>query len=273
MNSFQQRALSAVAAVAAVIALLYFAEKRGMQILICFGVVVGTRELISMLFKDVRSRSSRVIFYILSVLIFALSSLNLAMSGAIFACVAVVFSLLTLLIQNKFENLQELADFQAKSLLGFFYVGLLPSFAMQILELPQGIGWFLTLMAVVLCGDTGAYLSGWAFGKHKLMPMVSPKKTIEGAIGGLFSSMIAGAVAAHYLGQPTLPMALLALAAGIVGQFGDLFESLLKRVADVKDSGQFMPGHGGILDRIDGVLFASPVMLIGGYFLSRAPSF
>lgn len=269
MTPFQTRLLSAIGAVLTIIGLLYAFGSHGMRLLISVGVLIGAWELIGVLFKDLRSRSSRVLFYALAVLMFALSSYNLALSGVYFACIAIAFSLMSLLIQRKFSSLDELFSFQTKSILGFFYIGLLPSFAMQLVNLPNGVAWFLTLLAVVFCGDTGAYLTGMFLGKTKLMPSISPKKTIEGAAGGLVASVIAGIVAAQYVDQPALPMAVLALFTGMIAQFGDLFESLLKRVADIKDSGQIMPGHGGILDRIDGVLFASPIMLLGAYALSH----
>jgi phosphatidate cytidylyltransferase len=96
------------------------------------------------------------------------------------------------------------------------------------------------------------------------MPQISPKKTIEGSIGGLFGSCLAAGL--FHLKLPHIPLpALICLgfAVGLVGQMGDLFESMLKRVANQKDSGSLMPGHGGVLDRLDGVLFAAPVMFAG----------
>lgn len=102
------------------------------------------------------------------------------------------------------------------------------------------------------------------------MPLISPKKTVEGAIGGLVFSMIAGLCLASYLPHvPQIHLIIVSLAAAIAGQFGDLFESQLKRVAEVKDSGGIMPGHGGILDRIDGVLFASPIIFFAAIVLEH----
>lgn len=104
--------------------------------------------------------------------------------------------------------------------------------------------------------DTGAYFAGRAFGKHKLYEAVSPKKTVEGALGGLAGAAVGGAVASlTFLRSLPLPHAVaLALVAGALGQAGDLGESLLKRSTGIKDSGGILPGHGGILDRIDALL-------------------
>lgn len=119
----------------------------------------------------------------------------------------------------------------------------------------------LTLLAIVFLGDTGAYFAGKALGRHKLYPAISPKKTIEGSIGGL-SASVAGAACCSLWLIPQVPlweaMALGALC-GSVAQVGDLAESLFKRASQTKDSGKLLPGHGGMLDRIDGVLFAAPV--------------
>jgi phosphatidate cytidylyltransferase len=153
--------------------------------------------------------------------------------------------------------------YQAASVLGFVYVGLFSSYAYRLLDLNHGLIWFSFLLAVVFAGDIGAYLVGVLIGKHKINPRFSPKKTWEGSIGGLISSLIAGFVYSQFLPQIQLNTLLItALCAGFVAQFGDFFESLIKRVADVKDSGNLMPGHGGVLDRLDGVLFASPLILI-----------
>jgi len=120
--------------------------------------------------------------------------------------------------------------------------------------------WILYVLAVVWGGDTAAYFAGRAFGKHKLHPKVSPKKTIEGAIGGLVGSVGVGLlmVALLELPLPAWKTALFAVAGGALAQLGDLTESLVKRACGVKDSGTLLPGHGGMLDRVDGVIFAFP---------------
>jgi phosphatidate cytidylyltransferase len=134
-------------------------------------------------------------------------------------------------------------------------------------SVPNGHRWLLAALLVVWAADTGAYFVGRKFGKHKLAPRVSPNKTIEGLIGGVVAGVSVGVIAAYYLaGAPLaqLPaVALVALIAVLFSVIGDLFESLLKRHAGVKDSGHLIPGHGGILDRIDGVLAALPVFALG----------
>ena len=117
----------------------------------------------------------------------------------------------------------------------------------------------LALFAIIWVGDTAAYYGGRSFGRHLLAPKVSPRKTIEGAIAGLIGSIGAGLAGAYFLGEPPLPFAGISAATAIAGQLGDLAESVLKRSAGVKDSSSILPGHGGILDRLDSLFFAAPL--------------
>lgn len=121
--------------------------------------------------------------------------------------------------------------------------------------------WLLFALLVNWAGDTGAYFAGRAFGKHKLAPVVSPKKTWEGAVASVVASVV---VAGGYVLKlipdvPAVHVVVLAILANIAGQLGDLVESTMKRGAGVKDSGAILPGHGGFLDRVDSTLFALPV--------------
>lgn len=120
--------------------------------------------------------------------------------------------------------------------------------------------WILYVLGVVWFGDTGAYFAGRALGRHKLHPKVSPKKTIEGAVGGIVASVGGGYLLVVILDLPLPPWKALTFAAvgGALAQLGDLAESLVKRACGVKDSGTLLPGHGGMLDRVDGVIFAFP---------------
>jgi phosphatidate cytidylyltransferase len=126
---------------------------------------------------------------------------------------------------------------------------------------------YLLLVAVVgpWISDAGAYFAGLLFGRHKLFPSLSPKKTVEGAIGGLLVTTVAVGFFAHgFLGLGFTEAALWGVVVSILSQAGDLFESLLKRLLDLKDLGNVLPGHGGILDRIDSLLFTAPAI----YYLS-----
>jgi len=148
--------------------------------------------------------------------------------------------------------------------LGAVYVGGLLSMYPRTLLLPRGEHWVLLGILAVAAGDTMAYFTGRAVGRRKLAPSISPNKTVEGAVGGLLGSVGCSVLYAHGFlpGVPAGYAAAAGAAVGAFGQAGDLFESLLKRAAGVKDSGTILPGHGGILDRADGILAAGPALYL-----------
>lgn len=133
---------------------------------------------------------------------------------------------------------------------------------------PRGLAWTLTLILLTWLGDTGAFLIGRTWGKHLLFPAISPKKTVEGAIGGMLASALTAALAVYVFGLGVSPLlgAIIGAVVGLLGQAGDLAESLMKRQARVKDSGTFIRGHGGVLDRIDALL----VTLTAGWYMTLA---
>ena len=108
--------------------------------------------------------------------------------------------------------------------------------------------------------DTFAYFAGRAWGKHRIVPNISPNKTLEGFIGGFIGTIVVGVVYSHFTGLDMGLGAVLSVLIGIAAPLGDLFESKLKRISGVKDSGNILPGHGGVLDRFDSILFVAPVV-------------
>lgn len=157
---------------------------------------------------------------------------------------------------------------------GPLYVGL-PLALLAIVRRDQGAsgpGWVLLTLMLSWLADTGGYFAGRAFGKTKLYPAVSPKKTREGFYGAL-AGAVSGALLAHFWYLPVLPLAHavpLALVGGALGQLGDLAESLLKRSTGIKDSGAIVPGHGGMLDRIDALLVATVIVYLYTAWLAPA---
>jgi phosphatidate cytidylyltransferase len=124
---------------------------------------------------------------------------------------------------------------------------------------PQGFLFILTVFILTWTSDTGAFFIGKRFGKNKLSPSISPNKTVEGAIGGIFFSAVAAIILASlFLNINTFYAVILGIIISISGQIGDLFESFIKRQIGVKDSGDILPGHGGILDRFDSLMFTGP---------------
>jgi phosphatidate cytidylyltransferase len=145
---------------------------------------------------------------------------------------------------------------------GFVYCTWVPLLLIKVREHHQGLQWLVLTLIVVWGTDTFAYFAGRWFGKHKLFESVSPKKTWEGSVGGTLGALLLGLLFANYFieGVDLFDLTFVLLFVSIASQLGDLCESLLKRAMNVKDSGSLLPGHGGFLDRFDGVLFALPVM-------------
>ena len=155
------------------------------------------------------------------------------------------------------------------AVLGAVYPGVLMSALVHLRRLPEGLAWLILTLVVTWLNDTGAYFVGRALGRRKLYPSISPSKTWEGAAGGLVASVAGGLGARAFFGPSTLPWwgaAAVGVGAGVVGPLGDLSESMLKRAYGAKDSSRLLPGHGGLLDRIDALLFTAPFVL----FCARA---
>lgn len=148
----------------------------------------------------------------------------------------------------------------AYTVLGVFYIAGLGGYFLLIHKLEGGNQMIMLLMLIVWAGDVSAYYVGRNLGKHKLIPSVSPNKTVEGAIANVVGTLLAAFIAkTWFFGEFSLTHCLIvAFICGIIGQFGDFAESLIKRNCRVKDSGSLIPGHGGFLDRIDSLLFAGP---------------
>jgi len=149
-------------------------------------------------------------------------------------------------------------------LLGVLYIGGPLSLAVALREMPGGEGYILLACGIVWAGDTIAFYTGITLGHHPLAPNISPRKSVEGSIGGFCASILSAPLLAKVLGVPApLPVSLLLGAVvGAVGQVGDLAESMIKRAFQVKDTGNLLPGHGGALDRIDSLLFALPTLYL-----------
>jgi phosphatidate cytidylyltransferase len=220
----------------------------------------------------------------LSVILFVVSA-NLPLDWTGFALVTSIIASLSVELPRR--NRDHALVHWSLTLSGATYIGwtlahfvllrkldhsLVPSAPLRFLDLEAGAAWIVFVLAITFLSDTGAYFSGRAFGRHRMAPYISPKKSWEGAIGGIIASILAGIVCVWLLGLPVSLWAggLLGAVGSIAGQAGDLAESLIKRQVDIKDSGKIIPGHGGILDRIDSLLFTAPVLyyLIGLALLS-----
>jgi len=178
-----------------------------------------------------------------------------------------VFNLIVLsgILVFRFNDQPDILDIVVRQTMGIIYIPGFIGFMLLIHQWEKGHCWiYLTFMMIFAC-DTGGYFVGKKLGKHALCKAVSPKKTIEGFLGGLLLCVLTCCVFATLLKINMTPgqMIGLSLIVGIIAPLGDLFESAFKRTADIKDSGNLLPGHGGLLDRIDAFLFAGP--LVYGY--------
>ncbi|MFQ5795706.1 MAG: phosphatidate cytidylyltransferase [Candidatus Bipolaricaulia bacterium] len=176
--------------------------------------------------------------------------------------VGLLVGLATLIAGGEYVKLIRRSELPAFLMLpvGLVYVALLAFFYLIYRFL--GPGYAILILALVWSYDTGAYFAGSLWGRRLLAPQISPKKTVEGVVGGLALTAIATAISSVWLPIRAGDILGLSVTVGVFTQFGDLFESLIKRHAGVKDSGRLFPGHGGLLDRIDGLLFALPAFYL-----------
>lgn len=175
------------------------------------------------------------------------------------AAMAVVLMAMFLTVLFSYSALERAAGLLTASVTGIVYVALLTGFLTLMRRDPGELGryWIILILAIAWGSDTGAYFAGRFLGRHRLSPVVSPKKTWEGAFGGVVAATVAAflVVVLTPLELSPLAVVLIAIPGAVLGQIGDLCESLLKRACKVKDSGRIIYGHGGILDRIDAVIF------------------
>lgn len=225
---------------------------------LCGAALLGQKELLAMIAPGAPGGSRLLIFLATCLLfgsLFLRHILLLPLLLTLWCFLPMLVSLFTAPAPTPETSRQA-----AAGALACLYVALPLAILVLVDRYPHGQTWMLFLLTAVAASDMGAFYAGRLFGAHKLAPMTSPKKTWEGAVGGVLASVIAGSLflRATHLHPVGLESLLLTLGLSITEQIGDLCESALKRAHGVKDSGSLLPGHGGILDRIDGFLFAIP---------------
>lgn len=208
-------------------------EKKGMNIYKYFGITMGSVIPLSLVFGFELTPNWELLFIILALLF------------------------LIIMQFRRRENSGVVADIST-TIFGILYVSWFLSFMIRIRYLSGGIGLFTAVLLITKLGDIGAYLIGSRYGKTPLMPRISPKKSVEGAIAGLVFSVLGAFIAKVFLDLNYFHLTAMGIALGILGQLGDLSESLVKRDCGVKDSGKIFPGIGGVLDEVDSLLFTAP---------------
>ncbi len=259
MTIHTKRVITTFVSIPFLIGIIYFAPSWIFTILILFTALVSLHEFYAMVRPKAAEKTVFLNYLLTALLFFSLLGKDLFYI-AIFP-LFVIFPL-ALSISGYSKGHPKMGDI-GQIILGPFYICLPLAFLAIIARLPQGQMWVFFILAVIFAGDTCSFYVGRLFGKHKLT-QISPGKTWEVTLGGLIANVVSAGIFAC-LFFPSLSLSsimVLGVAIGISGQVGDLAESMLKRMSNIKDSGRILPGHGGMLDRIDGLLFAIPVLYI-----------
>lgn len=265
------RWLSALIGAAVLFSTTYFFGGQGIVLLSMLVVFIAITEF-AFLFSQSKLWSGLFIFCALLVCGTHIVNPLLTLPALLFSFVIIASK--GVVYFSKYEPIDAYKNIEW-SLWGVLYCGLLPALTLQ-LTLEFGWKFFYFLLITVFLGDSFALFSGMTFGGRKIFPKISPKKTISGALGGLIGSAVFG-LSFMYFASPA-PIAffqwlVICLTIGFFAQIGDFFESLIKRYTGKKDSGRLMPGHGGFLDRVDGVYFGSAIMFLYTRIFDLAPFF
>ena len=273
LGNLAQRFLVAIVAVPLLLLLLYYHRPEPTWVVIFAASILAMREFFGMTLPAADRNPALVMGALASAAFYWLDPHTLAyaptshlLTGAVVAgsTIALVLAVIVpgLYYLFRFRDIPSVAGRYAATVAGIVYAGFLTSFLAYLKRIDprQGGDTVVIVLLVAWVADTGGYFAGRFLGKAKLYEAVSPKKTWAGAWGGLAGSLIGVAVLKLFFADwlTWVDVVLIAIPGGILGQLGDLAESLIKRSVGVKDSGALLPGHGGILDRIDAVLFIAP---------------
>lgn len=261
-----KRWITGLSALPFLFALIYKGGERLFAIVITVFAVIGLWEYFRLVFKEARPRVVAALGFAATPLI--LSAAYARAFDLIVAVLSVDLLLAGMITLKSYRENPQAMEAVNKQLLGLVYIPLGLAHLVLLRGEVDGMLWTFWLLCVVFAGDIGALYTGFFVGRHKLCPAVSPKKTVEGSIGGLAANVLVGALF-KLLFVPHLPWGpclFFFVTVGAAAQAGDLFESILKRAARIKDSGTLLPGHGGVLDRADALLFAAPV----AYYFKQA---
>jgi phosphatidate cytidylyltransferase len=272
MGPLAKRILVALIAMPLLLGLTFYPQAMPFKIVVVAALLLALQELFQMA-SDKRTKPLQWVshFCLLAILIPAFDSSLLFFKDRESVVLGLLFLSLTFLFSDRPP--EEMLPAVSLSYFSVLYFGFLGGYFLLLRDLPRG-SWLLLFVYVATWGyDTGGYFVGRLFGRHKMTPQVSPKKSWEGALGGLALSLLAlyGLWAFFPVYKEIFgaqDVLILGVLMSLFGQLGDLVESMIKRSLSAKDSGSFFPGHGGIFDRIDSLLFNAPVLY---YFLTLRP--
>ena len=258
----KQRWITGLVALPFIILLVYATTPMFFAIFLCLVAVVSLWEYFRIIFAKGAGREvvpmQAVAYLAASTMLVAAGAGRIPMIGVLISVALVLLAGISL---RYFKDDMGVIETIIKVAFSLVYIPLSLACLALLKFHPHGAAEIFFILCIVAGGDVGAFYSGTYLGKHKLCPAVSPKKTIEGSLGGLAVNLLIGLVFNLFFlpGTPLWGCLLIAVCGGIAGQVGDLFESEFKRAAGVKDSGVILPGHGGLLDRIDALLLATPL--------------
>ena len=257
MSSHLKRWLTALVLLPPLVLLVWKGGRTSFSLVVGLVAVVGLLEYYALVMsrETVALKAAGLALGLALIATFYLGGLSITP-----AALALAFLGSAMICLARFDLQTSVPEMLYKQVTGLIYIPFMLGHLILIRGWDQGVTWIFVLMAVIIAGDTGAYYIGSVFGRHKLAPRLSPGKTVEGAVGGLGANLLIGALIKKYYFPEfgwSYWMALIIIM-GALGQTGDLVESMLKRSVGLKDSGIIFPGHGGLLDRIDALLFAAP---------------
>ncbi|MDD5712100.1 MAG: phosphatidate cytidylyltransferase [Smithellaceae bacterium] len=266
MNPHIKRWATAAVAIPLLFVLIYFGPLEAVAALVAVVVIIGTMEYNQMVFGDGhRLEKGAVLLMAFFILLAAyLGDFKGMLSAVVFIVPLMAVVFLFGVHEEHFD-----VTMVMKAALGVLYIPLLVSYFILLRRVDDGVLWIFFVIVLTFAGDASAFYAGRTWGKRKLLPAVSPAKTQEGVVGLIIGSILASVIYISLL-LKSVPLAhavIIGFLGSIMGQLGDLWESAIKRYCGVKDSGNILPGHGGIMDRLDSLAFIAPFVFYYRLFL------
>jgi phosphatidate cytidylyltransferase len=256
-NSYLKRWLTGLILAPLLVIVIVFCKEAVFSAVVILFILGGVWEYNNMVFgKGFASEKIEGLIFAIIIPLFVFFENNQYLLAVLAFSVLLVFILF--LWSNKESNFDVLSV--DKVVFGLMYIPFLMSYFISLRMMEKGVLWVLFVLVLAFAGDIAALYAGKTFGKHKLIPLISPGKTVEGVIGLILGSTVACLIFSYYLLPQVslIHIAILAFVGSIIGQLGDICESAIKRNYGLKDAGSLLPGHGGILDRLDCLIFIAP---------------